>query len=565
MKMERTWFWNRSLMRRLVVSFLILSLVIVSLVGWMAYLVATETLTTSVYDRLETVSTLKEDGLKTWVDDQIRNIVRIAWRPELRAQAKDLLPLGSDDPAYQMSYSNLSEMLTLEVTQPSYSEEVFILDPAGRVVFSTDRTHEDQSQSNASYFIKGLSGTSVQEVYRQSAIGRPTITIATPLFDPQGRRIGVIASSLSMERIDRIILEHTGLGISGSTFLVDHSRSAVSTMHPITDGGQAYALRSFGIDMALQGESGRGLYRNYAGVPVIGVYRWVEDFGVALLTEMSQEEAFAPAQRLALTIFLVGVLCSSFLTVGIVMVSDQITRPILTITKTATQVTDGNLNVMAPVVTDDEVGVLARSFNEMTLRLGQMVAGLEHNIEELEGAKDEIRTAQSHLTRIIDSISDPVFVKDRQHRWVVLNDAFCRFIGHSKEELINQTDTDIFPESEAMVFWEKDDLVFTTGKEDINEEYLTDIKGIRHTTLTKKTLITDFSGNQFIVGILRDITEQKNLIEEKMAFHEILEKRVVVRTGELENANREMESFCYFSRLKITKISDSERPHTLIS
>ena len=43
------------------------------------------------------------------------------------------------------------------------------------------------------------------------------------------------------------------------------------------------------------------------------------------------------------------------------------------------------------------------------------------------------------LQALIDGIPDPLFFKDRQHRWVAFNRAFCAMLGRSREEL----DTDV--------------------------------------------------------------------------------------------------------------------------
>jgi PAS domain S-box-containing protein len=51
------------------------------------------------------------------------------------------------------------------------------------------------------------------------------------------------------------------------------------------------------------------------------------------------------------------------------------------------------------------------------------------------------------LLQILNSISDPIFVKYSQHIWVFLNDAFCDFIGHKQDALIGKTDYDFFPKS----------------------------------------------------------------------------------------------------------------------
>ncbi|NMB79403.1 MAG: PAS domain S-box protein, partial [Methanomicrobiales archaeon] len=114
---------------------------------------------------------------------------------------------------------------------------------------------------------------------------------------------------------------------------------------------------------------------------------------------------------------------------------------------------------------------------------------------------------------IINTISDPVFVKDRSHTFVIVNDGFCRFSGHSREELLGKTDYDFFPKEEADIYRRKDEEVFSTGQVNENEEMLTDAGGKRHTIVTKKSLYTNSDGEAFLVGIIRDISDRK-LVEE---------------------------------------------------
>jgi PAS domain S-box-containing protein len=113
----------------------------------------------------------------------------------------------------------------------------------------------------------------------------------------------------------------------------------------------------------------------------------------------------------------------------------------------------------------------------------------------------------SLLGAIVDSIPDPVLVKDRAHRWVFINEAHCLFSGFKAEDVIGKSDYDFFPREEADVFWAHDDEVFRTGKVDVNEEYHTDAYGKRHIVLTKKSLYRSPDGELYIVGVFQNVTE----------------------------------------------------------
>jgi signal transduction histidine kinase len=376
-------FWKQNLMARLVGYFLLLSLLTVGLAVYLAYFRAAEDLQASIFDRLGAVAVLKENGLNRWVDEQRRNVVFVAWLPEVQVQATLLLSdeADSSSASYQAAYTLLSQYLEFVVTSTSDSQELFILNLEGKIILSTDKSHEGQVEAASPYFQRGRSATYVQKIYPSPLNGRPTITIATPLFDKDKRRVGVLAGHLNLSRIDQIILERTGLGESGETYLVDPNHHFVSETL-FGQKGLFNGVHSEGIDAALLQNDGAGLYVNYAGVPVIGVYRWIDEQDVALVAEMNQAEALAPARRLAWIVFAVGLAGACVLAVGVYWLARQIARPILALTDAATRVAQGELTLTAPVLTEDEIGVLAQAFNQMTDQLRSTLSGLEERVAQ---------------------------------------------------------------------------------------------------------------------------------------------------------------------------------------
>jgi diguanylate cyclase (GGDEF)-like protein/PAS domain S-box-containing protein len=128
--------------------------------------------------------------------------------------------------------------------------------------------------------------------------------------------------------------------------------------------------------------------------------------------------------------------------------------------------------------------------------------------------EEELKKSKEFLNSLINNIPDPIFVKDRNHRWVVLNDAYCRFIGYSLEMLLEKSDHDFFPTAQAIAFWQQDDLTFDTGIEQETEETFTDARGITYLIATKRSLHKDAAGNLFLVGVIRDITQRKRVEED---------------------------------------------------
>lgn len=146
------------------------------------------------------------------------------------------------------------------------------------------------------------------------------------------------------------------------------------------------------------------------------------------------------------------------------------------------------------------------------------------------------------LAAIVDHIAHPVFVKDREFRWVLLNRAFCAMAGFPREQMIGKSDHDFFPKSEADFFRKKDVEMFETAKDvEIDEEPFTDKAGRRHVLATTKVPLRNTAGQiTHLVGIIHDITALKNAQASLRAANEDLERRVAERTRALAAAQAEL-------------------------
>lgn len=152
------------------------------------------------------------------------------------------------------------------------------------------------------------------------------------------------------------------------------------------------------------------------------------------------------------------------------------------------------------------------------------------------------QTSAQFLAAVLERVAHPIFVKDRQFRFVLLNQAFCRMVGRSREELLGRTDYDFFPRREADFFRAKDEEMFAAGAPvAVDEEVITDAQGERHVLATTKEPLRDAAGEvTHLVGIIHDITRLKRAEDGLRRANEELERRVLERTTALAAAQEEL-------------------------
>jgi PAS domain S-box-containing protein len=155
------------------------------------------------------------------------------------------------------------------------------------------------------------------------------------------------------------------------------------------------------------------------------------------------------------------------------------------------------------------------------------------NITERKRAEEEVEKSRKFLATIIDNIPDIVTIMDPQHRFALVNQAYCDITGHTKGEVIGKT-----------AYWEKDKAVFQTGKGmDISERSYTDLEGKRHYVSVKKAPLTDESGEvSHVVTISRDITERKKADEVRERLLKELETLDKMKRDFLNVAYHEMRT-----------------------
>jgi two-component system sensor kinase len=404
-------FAKKSLLLKFVLSYFFLSSIVVTSIVLTTNYRASEGIEWQIFNRLKISNNLKQYQLEQWMESQKEMLFLIS---ELNT-IQELMDVLQKSDIRSNDYKVTQEKIVLELKEivrlSPHTQTINILNNGGIVVASSDPSEIGKYKGIGNYitYFENLDSqfNVIPTFYLSKNDNQPSMTFATNIKrDEDGKRLGYLSMDINLQAVDDLIRKNNGLGDTGETFLIGkvnnkNSFIAADTENPLNNFLNIN-FDSVGITSAIKGKSGQSLYINHLGIPVIGVYEWIEKYNLALITEIHQDEAFAPARKLTQTLVLVGLLSTIVLLIAVYLLSIKITKPILLITKAAEDISSGNRKAKAPVLGEDELGSLAKSFNLMTDQLSEYYVSLEDKNTELELAQEQLAQANLNLENKVE-------------------------------------------------------------------------------------------------------------------------------------------------------------------
>lgn len=123
----------------------------------------------------------------------------------------------------------------------------------------------------------------------------------------------------------------------------------------------------------------------------------------------------------------------------------------------------------------------------------------------------DVKNSNRFTDSVLDMIPDPLFVKNDRHEVIYANREYEKFVGMTRDKFVGRSDYEFFPKEVADRFWKQDDEVFSAQVAVQNEEVVVDSAARPRTVLTKKTPLSVSENEKIIVGIVRDITDLKQI------------------------------------------------------
>jgi PAS domain S-box-containing protein len=305
--------------------------------------------------------------------------------------------------------------------------EIFLTNKYGGNISSTNRT-SDYYQADEDWWQaawnNGMGGLYISLPQFDESTGLYAVDIALPVYyENSSEIIGILRATINVTAL-KDTLRAGAFGQSGRVdlvfpdkrFLQGDTANKVQVLNPKTANQIDSLKESFGL---FNYEDRPSLVsKNLVSTSSTKDKEAIESLGWYVVTHQDTSEALAPAATTVRTIVLTALAVLLLASLLAFYLGNALTRPLAQLTSAASQVAGGDLTVQAPVTSQDEIGTLATTFNDMTGQLHTLVGSMEQRVAErtrdLELASEVGRTVSEKVADLKLLLSDAVeLIRDR--------------------------------------------------------------------------------------------------------------------------------------------------------
>lgn len=363
-----------------------------------------------VVEQLTSIADLKKNELSSWLEERLTDTSIIARNKVLAAAATSLLQqrrrfesveqLISSE-AGRINYIRILDNLHILKQFYKHYNIISIIDGAnGEVVISTYPNIIGKTLHSFDDYIDILQkkDVAVKDIYTSGLTGQNYMTYFCPVcmtdtvtLESSNIIIGIILLDVNVKNsIEPLIRNWPGMGNTGETLLVRRDGDDIVYLNDLRHK-QGAALKftraihsTSDIPSVLSSDGKEGIKESmdYRNTKVLSAYRHIPILKWGLVAKQDISEAFAPVEKLKTRVIALMVICITVVVAIGISLTNRITKPILQLAEGAKAIAAGNLNHRISIISQNEVGLLAREFNQMAVKLKESYSNLEQKVED---------------------------------------------------------------------------------------------------------------------------------------------------------------------------------------
>lgn len=384
-----------SIKSKLIVWFLILSLVPILVVSMLSFINSRSSINNTYLSALNTYASSQAESIGKWVEENIRQLQIIANDPEVRTlRDEEIMP-------------RLKEYVKIN---PAWDMLLWAdLDGASHNTLDLRANLKDRD-----YFQKVVSTgqPAVSNGLMSKSTNKPIVVFAVPILDDNGKVGGVLDATVTLDYLtqtckdSRLISEH-GYGFiiqSDGIILASPDESKVLKANFLQTDSES--VNNVTRKM-ISGEKGVETWVYEGEAQIVG-YAPVRGTSWFFGVQEPQGEAFASSNRLLRVILIVILIAAAIIVFVSYLIGSSIANPIVELTETADVLSKGDLTVNIKNSYSAEVGRLAQSLARMTDNFKAIILTVKDALDQLVSTSSQVGSAADQSSQAVQQISTTI-------------------------------------------------------------------------------------------------------------------------------------------------------------
>ena len=272
-----------------------------------------------------------------------------------------------------------------------------------------EQVHDQYDYNSLASLISKQEKVIVEDLLLHDGASQPFIRIISEITNKDEQVFGFLVFELSTDPLDRIMLEESpsnGLGISGESYLVGDDYLMRSSSRFQKNSVLRTTVKTDAVYQAFEGKTGEEIITDYRNISVLSSFSKmsVSNLNWVILAEIDYDEVTVPIYRIMNEIIFISIFIFFIVLTIVYILSRKITYPIQKLSYAAGIIGNGNLDVVVPNSSNDEIGDLTNVFNTMVKRLKQQ--SVELKVEREKSLRSLIDGQETERQRISRELHD---------------------------------------------------------------------------------------------------------------------------------------------------------------
>lgn len=405
--------------------------------GIFTYTEMEQTIKSEVLKKLEIVAKLKEKNFQDVFEQNNEKLNLVSSRYQLKVEL-DNYNKNTSNNNKTTSQKIMNQILNAIKPEITKFEDILVLNLSGIVVASTNNTYFGTIHSDDIYFIEGKRHNNVTILYKdKNQVLKSYLTGPLILND---KLLGVVTifynlgDLLSMFKVFEEQLATGEINLvkkddNGDALIINPLRFNPDASLNLTVSKDKVDTPI--IQSLLKNEKTFPETKDYRGVDVLAVTRYLEKLGWGLVVKMDKVEAFAPLENVKYITILSGIMVGVAIIITSTFLGNSISRPIKKLRDIMNEIAHGKFDSKIDVKGPREIEELAKQLDRMRSNIANTNTHLNELVQErtkkIENALSKLKENEEALE---ESNKNLVLANERLARQSKVQREFINITAH---------------------------------------------------------------------------------------------------------------------------------------